>query len=169
MEEKIKFAVAVIGKESKVGSLFISLVGVNSNFFRENHIPDDKGRVFNLITQKAEHHYVFKYSAIDLLNKDIETLIQRGIAEAINTVKEFWKHDIEIEYHSFTIVPFNKRVREILVKENWEPKLVDKSVSKVGMLARTIGEFLQEEEQKEIKVIYGTTEYDKLGNCPHIR
>lgn len=165
---KNKVGVYVAGDDSKIGSIFVGIVSVSPNYFRNTYnSKDDK-----IDLEKLEHFYAIKIRPEDINKK----AIIRSIADCLNSYKEFWKHDITIGYNEASkediVSSFNSKLKKDvdLNEDKW--RFTDSS--KMIDFAKKIFESYRDEEKDYLKKIYGAFEteeefVEKYKDAPYVR
>ena len=166
---KNKIGIHTEGLNNKLGSLFVGIVVVKSNFFRKNHISG--GPIPN--NAVLEHFYVYKISPRDI-KKQIQTYELQGIIGCLNTYHQFWKHDIFINcsapetFRDLISGRISEGLKKVDLKINkWA--IGNNTNNKIIKLTKKMVTDYYNEEQEYIKKIYGDykTEDEFIKNNPN--
>lgn len=174
MKQKIGLTVTNLNKP--VGSVVVSMVVVDSNYFRKYGYLKDVDKIMGKVT----HHFQHKIRPSDLTENVIESVLMTMIS-ALNTYPEFWKHEINIgldeRFKDLIPIFFTEGLKKKKIDINkWK---FNKS-SKVLDIAKQYAEHISELDYKDIKAVYGDFGTGEMSDektkklfkvypdCPHI-
>ena len=136
------------------------------------------------LISKMTQHFQYKIKPGDI-RLDINQNILHAIVGSLNTVPEFWRHEITVDYNEEIIknyimnyFPKNLKASSKVDITKWK---FNNKVSKVCQLANKYAEHIKDLEYKDIKAIYGDFGTGELSDektqkfitvypdCPHIK
>ena len=185
---KYQIGVVSVGNDLVVGSLTAAMVVVPPDFFRKHStiFRASNEAVFNIMGKDAIFWYVFPLKPEDIKSIDYKQQEVNAMIECLNSFKEFWKHDVNIQFTPSNAfqeyfkdgISRGLKMQE-LKSDKWS--VAENNKAKVCKLANLVAEYYKEKEAKRIKRIYGEFGTGKLNDpitkkfiesnpdCPHVR
>jgi hypothetical protein len=166
MVKKMKLLVSVKGVEEKIGPITCCIIGVDTNIERSFDLKTlIKNKSDKIMDQKLlilKHYFMSKIDAKDVDNTSKQ--VSKFVFDTINTVHEFWNHDIYIvsknvflsDLDRETSLAKNISKAKIYIGEHVLSKILTSLVDYVHSL-------YYDKELKLIKAVYGDSE------CIHTR
>jgi len=189
-EGKLQLGIYVAAIDVAVGPMTIVVVGVDSKFLRKysSMIKSKKDAHIKLMAKTVPRLSYIHIPIEEFKRMPILDLIPTKVIECLNSIKEFWNHEIKIELWQYDRPDYERKLlkhlpinlRKVDLKiDKWGIEANNKS--KVVQLAATFANHFNALEMQDIKNVYGdfgtgevtdkkTLDFlDKNKDCPHIR